>query len=83
MAAEAERDSDYPTYGRDPNAPKRDAKPTDVELPLRRRTHAWPIAIAVIGVLLIGVALFAWSAVEMAGPESDAAQSTTTTEEGG
>jgi hypothetical protein len=47
------------------NAFKADPKPTDVEFPMRRRTYAWPIAIGVSAVIVIGAVLFALSARQM------------------
>lgn len=62
---EDENPSPYPTY-RDGPVPPHEAtttKPTDVGLPLRKRTYAWPALAAIVVVSAIGIALVAWGAV--------------------
>jgi hypothetical protein len=54
--------SPYPTYRDGPVPPHRATatKPTDVELPIGRRTYSWPALIAVAIALIIGIGLVVW-----------------------
>ena len=65
---EDERPSPYPTYRSGP-VPPHDAttsKPTDVDLPRRERTYAWPAIIAIVLAAMVGIALVVWGSGEVA-----------------
>jgi hypothetical protein len=48
-----------------------DARPTDPDLPMRRRTRAWPMLIGVLIVAVIAVALIAFGSYEAAQTPAD------------